>query len=235
MLVLTGAGISAESGIPTFRGKEGYWRNLDPTKLATAEPFERDPDTVWQWYRERRARVHAALPNPAHEALVKLAAHSADFLLLTQNVDDLHGRAEWEGRRLPAGPIVQVHGDLFGTACSRCDFSRQETDEDAQGVPMCPICGAPMRPGVVWFDEELDPRNVERVERYIAQPCDVVLVVGTTAAFDYIVRWARVAAGTAGRIIEINPDQTGFSRFATTVVRDRAAVALPGIVDALIS
>src|SRR3954463_13424638 len=97
ILVITGAGVSAESGIPTFRGKDGYWRNLDPTKLATPEAFERDPQLVWEWYRERRERIRTAQPNLAHKAITRLAQNCAEFLLVTQNVDDLHRRAEHRG------------------------------------------------------------------------------------------------------------------------------------------
>ena len=118
VLVLTGAGVSAESGIPTFRGKDGYWRNLDPTKLATPEAFARDPQLVWDWYRERRQRIRIARPNAAHEAIARLAQHTDEFLLVTQNVDDLHARAG-----MPAQRMVRIHGDIFVTRCSRCDFS----------------------------------------------------------------------------------------------------------------
>src|SRR5919204_704290 len=120
VLVITGAGVSAESGIPTFRGKDGYWRNLDPIKLATPEAFARDPKLVWEWYRERRQRIRNAKPNAAHEAITRLAHESSDFLLVTQNVDDLHTRAEWNGKRLREDQIVQIHGDIFVTRCSRC-------------------------------------------------------------------------------------------------------------------
>src|ERR1700682_2697422 len=113
VLVLTGAGVAAESGIPTFRGKDGYWRNLDPMKLATPEAFEKNPELVWEWYRERRQRIRSAQPNAAHEAIVKLSIRARDFLLVTQNVDDLHARAEWNGNRLPPEKIVQIHGDIF--------------------------------------------------------------------------------------------------------------------------
>ena len=116
VLVLTGAGVSAESGIPTFRGKDGYWRNLDPTKLATAEAFTRDPKLVWEWYRERRQRISDARPNAAHEAIARLAQCTDDFLLVTQNVDDLHARGG-----IPAQKMVQIHGDIFVTRCSRCE------------------------------------------------------------------------------------------------------------------
>src|SRR5438105_6601863 len=133
VLVITGAGVSAESGIPTFRGKDGYWRNLDPAKLATPEAFSRDPELVWEWYRERRQRIRRAQPNSAHEAIVRLVAHSREFLLVTQNVDDLHARAEWEGKRMRPEKIVQIHGDIFITRCSRCDFSRREQEQEKEG------------------------------------------------------------------------------------------------------
>src|SRR5213075_1573541 len=121
VLVLTGAGVSAESGIPTFRGKDGYWRNLDPTKLATPEAFARDPQLVWDWYRERRQRIRIARPNAAHEAIARLAQRRDEFLLVTQNVDDLHARAG-----VAAEKMVQIHGDIFVTRCSRCEFQRHD-------------------------------------------------------------------------------------------------------------
>src|ERR1700758_4824099 len=106
VLVITGAGVSAESGIPTFRGKDGYWRNFDPAKLATPEAFERDPDLVWEWYRERRTAIRQAQPNRAHEAITRLANQSPDFLLVTQNVDNLHARALYENQPISADKIV---------------------------------------------------------------------------------------------------------------------------------
>src|SRR5207244_6725957 len=107
ILVLTGAGVSAESGIPTFRGKDGYWRNLDPMKLATPEAFAENPELVWEWYRERREKIRAAEPNAAHKAIVDLARRAREFLLVTQNVDDLQGRAGLANEQL-----VPIHGDI---------------------------------------------------------------------------------------------------------------------------
>src|SRR5437867_2985275 len=124
VLVITGAGVSAESGVPTFRGKGGFWRNFDPAKLATPEAFERDPKLVWEWYRERRQRIRNARSNAAHAAIAKLAQHADEFLLVTQNVDDLHARAG-----MPKEKMVQIHGDIFITKCSCCDFE-QEHDHD---------------------------------------------------------------------------------------------------------
>ena len=236
-LVITGAGVSAESGIPTFRGKDGYWRNLDPAKLATPEAFANDPKLVWEWYRERRERIRNAQPNPAHQAIVKLAAHADEFLLVTQNVDDLHLRAESEGQRLSREKIVQIHGDIFEARCSRCDWSRQEQEEEEEGnVPQCPECGELMRPGVVWFGEQLDPRKIGRVENYLARGlCDVVIVAGTTAAFGYIIDWALRARDQDGQLIEVNPDPTPLSGFATHLIREPAGRALPQLVDELLA
>lgn len=257
-LVITGAGVSAESGVPTFRGKDGYWRNLDPAKLATPQAFAKNPKLVWDWYHERRQRIHAAQPNPAHHAIVKLAAHANEFLLVTQNVDDLHLRAESEGQRLSRDKIVQIHGDIFETRCSHCDFvipSRSDLPEPAgfrrssgrlgliaptsahkseevQDLAKCPECGELMRPGVVWFGEQLDLREIERVENYLARgSCNVVIVAGTTAAFGYVIDWALRARGQDGQLIEVNTDPTSLSTFAMRLIREPAGIALPRLVD----
>jgi NAD-dependent protein deacetylase/lipoamidase len=236
VLVLTGAGVSAESGIPTFRGKDGYWRNLDPAQLATPEAFARDPKLVWEWYRERRYGIRNAQPNAAHAAITRLAQHADEFLLVTQNVDDLHARAG-----LPKEKMVQIHGDIFVTRCSRCDFGRsdyeqeQEEDEEEENVvPRCAKCDALMRPGVVWFGEQLPWTEIRRVEAYLGGGvCDLVIVAGTTAIFGYIVDWALRGSPKRfrGELIEVNPEETPLSRFATRLVRELAAIALPRIVD----
>jgi NAD-dependent deacetylase len=259
ILVLTGAGVSAESGIPTFRGKDGYWRNLDPTKLATPEAFARDPQLVWDWYRERRQRIRNAQPNAAHEAIARLAHHTEEFLLVTQNVDDLHARAG-----IPAKKMVQIHGNIFINRCSRCEFERDDyppsdsygaaSEQEEQDVadfgvrrhvaalkartcprtPKCPECDALMRPGVVWFGEQLPWNELQRVENFFeGGACDVVVVAGTTATFGYIIDWA-LRGSRGGHLIEVNPEETPLSRFATRLVREPAAIAFPRIVDELI-
>ncbi|HEY2124671.1 MAG TPA: Sir2 family NAD-dependent protein deacetylase, partial [Chthoniobacterales bacterium] len=218
ILVITGAGVSAESGIPTFRGPDGYWRNLDPAKLATPEAFAADPKLVWDWYRERRAKIRSASPNAAHQAIARLANGRLDFLLVTQNVDNLHVRSG-----VAADRMVQVHGDIFVTRCSRCDFQYREDAGDAQGLPKCPQCGALMRPGVVWFGEQLNPFELRRVESFMERgPCDMVIVAGTTAMFGYIVDWALRATGGRGRLLEVNPEATSFSQLAAESIREPA-------------
>jgi len=253
VIVLTGAGVSAESGIPTFRGKDGYWRNLDPTKLATPEAFARDPQLVWEWYSQRRRRIREARPNAAHEAIARLAQHTDEFLLVTQNVDDLHARAG-----IPADKMVQIHGNIFVTRCSRCDWRAEsadaETDDirnhaglagaspstavnkDEDEIPKCSRCAAFLRPGVVWFGEQLPWNELQRVESYLDHGAgDVLIVAGTTATFSYIIDWAVRASRDRGELIEVNPEETPLSRFATQLLREPAAVALPRIVDELIS
>lgn len=231
ILVITGAGVSAESGIPTFRGRDGYWRKLDPATLATPEAFAADPNLVWEWYRERRAMIRTASPNPAHQAIARLSAAGLDFLLVTQNVDDLHARAG-----VSASRMVQVHGDIFVTRCSRCDFQYREDVKDAEGLPECGQCGSLMRPGVVWFGEQLNPLELSRVERFIERgPCDAVIVAGTTAMFGYIVNWALRAAGEHGRLIEVNPEATSFSQLAGESIREPAGVGLPRIVEKILA
>jgi NAD-dependent deacetylase len=230
LFVVSGAGISAESGIPTFRGAGGYWRNLDPSKLATEAAFRRNPEFVWEWYRERRAQIRQSQPNAAHEAVVQLTTLFPESLVLTQNVDDLHTRARWRDQQLAADQIVQIHGDIFVTRCSSCSHRQREDTTDASGVPHCMQCGNAMRPGVVWFGEMLDPRQIRRVETFLAMgPCDLTIVVGTTAVFGYIVDWSLTARGESGSLIEVNPAESAISRFATEIVRASAAKALPEI------
>ena len=239
LLVITGAGISAESGIPTFRGKDGCWRNLDLAKLATPEAFAKDPGLVWEWYRERRRRIRAAQPNLAHQAIAKLAQHVQEFLLVTQNVDDLHARAGSSKEKM-----VQIHGDIFVTRCSRCDFRRHDYEHDHErehesediDLPKCPRCDGLMRPGVVWFGEQLPRNELRRIENYLEDgPCDFVIVAGTTATFGYIVDWALRAIASDGELIEVNPEETPLSGFATQRCDEPAAIALPRLVDQLIA
>lgn len=231
ILVVTGAGVSAESGIPTFRGRNGYWRNLDPAKLATPEAFAADPKLVWDWYRERRGKIRAASPNAAHQAIARLSTAGLDFLLVTQNVDNLHARSGVSAERM-----VQIHGDIFVTRCARCDFQYREDSRDAEDPPKCAQCGSLMRPGVVWFGEQLNLRETSRVERFIERgPCDMVIVAGTTAMFGYVVDWALRAAGEEGRLIEVNPEATAFSQRAGESIREPAGAALPRIVEAILA
>jgi NAD-dependent deacetylase len=235
VIVVTGAGISAESGLPTFRGKEGYWRKWNPKRLATLEAFYRTPKIVWQFYYERRQQIRQSEPNAAHVAIVQLALGCTEFLLVTQNVDDLHDRAEYQRQQLSNDQIVHIHGKIFVSRCTNpnCDFERNDRNAgNAEAeLPRCPRCNWNLRPGVVWFDEDNDPNDEERIEKFLTKPCDVVLVIGTTATFDYIRRWVLTAAVQGAWFIEINPDKTPLSRFAHHVMHRRAARVLPQLVN----
>jgi len=224
VLVLTGAGLSADSGLQTFRGAGGLWRNYNPMTLATPEAFARDPKLVWEWYLWRRTEAAKAVPNAAHRALAQLMTRASDSLIVTQNVDDLHEHAG-----SPLEKLVHVHGDLFLNRCQDCDHSNRDPIDEADLPPRCPKChGGLLRPGVVWFGEMLDPAVMRRVENFVERAdCDLVVVVGTTATFAYIVDWALRAKASSGLLVEINPEETPLSQLADVVYQERAAHVLP--------
>ncbi|MEW6238012.1 MAG: NAD-dependent deacylase [Candidatus Omnitrophota bacterium] len=224
VFVITGAGISAESGVPTFRDAGGLWKKIDPYKVATPEAFAADPKFVWQWYDQRRTQLLTCNPNPAHEALALLERRKERYFLLTQNVDDLHEQAGSQ-------QLSHVHGSIWELRC---------TDENVVSVdrraplpelpPRCPKCGGLLRPNVVWFGESIDAAAVDATERFLSQgEADVILVIGTEASFGYIAHWAMRARGAKGTIIEINLGETGFSSSADLDLRDRAGEILPRI------
>jgi NAD-dependent deacetylase len=177
VLVLTGAGISAESGVPTFRGIGGLWEGKDVTRLASPEGFDEDPKTVWRFYSERREKRRAVKPNAGHHALVKLEGLLGDrFLLATQNVDGLH-------REAGSQRMVSIHGELMETKCERCQKPFADDKTYLNEVPKCPDCGARLRPNVVWFGEMLDPSHLERVSRFIDEAKHLFFfAVGTSGA-----------------------------------------------------
>lgn len=237
VLVIAGAGLSAESGIPTFRDKGGFWQGYDPRELATKRAFERDPAKVWEFYRERRAGVRSHSPNAAHHALVELSLRVRDtnnFLLVTQNVDGYELSAG-----LNAARVVQIHGDILKTRCSnpKCNYSVRATDQAADDVPgACKnkTCDGILRPDVVWFDEDFRPGDEERVKEFLkAGSCDVVFVIGTSATFDYIADWAFSAVANDGWLIEINPHPSDIARFAHVVFKKPAGKVLPKLMKQL--
>lgn len=181
VLVLTGAGVSAESGVPTFRGSNGLWENQPFERVASPEGFAADPAMVWRFYSQRRAGADAVQPNPGHVALAKLEQRLGDrFLLATQNVDGLH-------RRAGSARLVEMHGELFKTRCSSCERAPFEdrTVYPRGTVPRCDRCGAPLRPHIVWFGEMLDPRDLERIDAFVTASRGsrwIFLAVGTSGA-----------------------------------------------------
>ncbi|HVR44477.1 MAG TPA: NAD-dependent deacylase [Thermoanaerobaculia bacterium] len=224
--VLTGAGISAESGIPTFRDAGGLWESYRAEDLATAEAFGRDPHLVWRWYEWRRGMIRDAHPNEAHLALARLESGLAgrgELTVITQNVDGLHGRA---GSR----EVVELHGSIFRVRCVR-EQTWEERLEPFETLPPHCRCGSLLRPDVVWFGEMLPPGELERAAAAV-RGADVLLVIGTSGV-------VHPAAGLIsmlerGEAIEINPQQTPISRLARFSIHDRAVSVVPRIVDAIV-
>ena len=170
--VITGAGISADSGIPTFRGADGLWRNFRAEDLATPEAFARDPRLVWEWYDWRRGLIAACRPNPAHEAIAQMERRSTDFWLITQNVDGLHRQA---GSR----DLSEIHGNIWMVRCTGCGHVAENKEVPLTLLPACRDCGALLRPHIVWFGESLDPDDMERCGAAL-RTCELCLVIGTS-------------------------------------------------------
>ncbi len=226
VVVLTGAGVSAESGVPTFRGQGGLWRSHRPEELATPEAFARDPELVWSWYDWRRHTVGQARPNPGHEALARLEARLGDgFLLATQNVDRLHQQA---GSRR----VRELHGSIWVLRCTGCEREREDRATPLPSLPpRCAACGALERPGVVWFGESLPADALGEALR-AAATCDALVVAGTSAVV-YPAAGVAVAALRAGRpVIEVNLDPTDLSGQVTVSLRGKTGELLPRLVGA---
>ena len=201
--VLTGAGFSAESGIPTFRGAGGLWRNFKAGDLATAEAFHNDPVLVWEWYQWRRGIIAAATPNPGHFALVDLEARASVFNLVTQNVDGLHQRA---GSRNPC----EIHGSIWTIRCTACGAREENHEVPLPALPPLCECGGLMRPGVVWFGEGLD-QTIWRNAIAAASTADLFIVAGTSAVVYPAASLVPMASNAGARVVEINLEATPLS------------------------
>lgn len=223
--VLTGAGVSAESGIPTFRdAMSGHWARFRPEDLASPAAYARDPDTVWAWYAGRYRDVTAAQPNPAHAALAAFERRLGEgFLLATQNVDGLHARAGSER-------LLELHGNLGRARCEVCGaVSALPPPEAFEPPPRCG-CGARMRPHIVWFGEYLDPAVLDRAAAAFAA-ADAALVVGTSAHVHPAAGLALETLRAGGAVIEVNPEQTELSPHAAVCLRGAAAAVLPALLQ----
>lgn len=226
MCVLTGSGISAESGVPTFRdAQEGLWAEYDPQELATPEAFLRDPELVWNWYRWRRRRVAEAKPNPAHLALTEFAARIPAFSLITQNVDGLHQRAG-------SSNVIEFHGNLFQTRCfaEHCGLEMDDVDDNTSNQPRCPSCGSLARPGVVWFGEAIPPSALESA-MIAASNCDLFLSIGTSSVVWPAAGLIEVAMQHGAVTVEINPNPTMESSRVDFQLAGKAGQLLPALVS----
>lgn len=223
---LTGAGISAESGVPTFRGPGGLWRSFRPEDLATPEAFARDPRLVWEWYAWRREKVAACRPNPAHHALVALEGRTPEFLLVTQNVDGLHAAA---GSRR----IVELHGSLWRTRCTVCHAPRDDRRVPLPELPpRCTEggCAGLLRPDVVWFGEPL-PEPALNVALAAARQADVVLVIGTSSLVYPAAALPQIARDAGAFVVEVNPEPTPLTALCQVSLRGQAAEIVPALLE----
>ena len=224
--VLTGAGISAESGVPTFRGKDGLWKQYRAESLATPEAFERDPALVWQWYDWRRGLVAAVEPNAGHRVLAGWEALFADLTLVTQNVDGLHRKA---GSR----NVLELHGNIWRTRCTREGTVREAHASPLREIPpRCPDCGALLRPDIVWFGEALDPGTLGRAFEASAA-CQAMVVIGTSSVVQPAASLPLRAAAAGAKVIEINPERTPLTGEVDLFISGKAGQVLPVLDRAL--
>jgi NAD-dependent deacetylase len=222
--VLTGAGISSQSGVPTFRDAQtGLWARYDPQDLATPEAFRRNPKLVWDWYAWRRERVAAARPNPGHFALARMQERQPGLVLITQNVDGLHARAG-------SADAIELHGNIARIVCSAGCGVVAEFDRDAS-PPRCPNCAAWLRPDVVWFGEPLPAAALDRA-RAAAAACEIFFSIGTSALVYPAADLPRLARAAGALLVEINPDDTPLSALVDFALRGPAGVVLPALLDA---
>mgnify|MGYP001168302041 CR=1 FL=1 len=223
IVVLTGAGISADSGVPTFRGQDGLWRNFRAEDLATPEAFERDPRLVWEWYNWRRELIATKSPNPAHHTVVELERRCRNFWLITQNVDGLHRDA---GSR----KLSEIHGNIWMVRCTLCRHVCENRDVPIQILPKCPDCDGLLRPHIVWFGESLADEDLRR--SYAAlQSCRLCLIIGTSGLVYPAAGFASVAKESGAFVAEINLDPTPQSALVDVSLQGRARDIAPLLLD----
>ena len=220
IVVVTGAGISQESGIPTFRGDGGLWRTYDPMKLATISAFRKDPALVWEWYDERRANMLKAEPNAGHNAVAQMD-RLRDVTVATQNIDGLHQRA---GSR----HVLELHGSMARIKCSECGIF----SERGKGLPPKCVCGGIQRPDVVWFGEPLPVRVWEKAARASSE-ADLMIVAGTSLAVSPANTLPAHAKSSGALLVEVNPEKTPMSDMMDLSIQESASSALPHVLDAL--
>ena len=229
---LTGAGTSAESGVPTFRDAQtGLWARYRPEDLATPEAFRTNPQLVWDWYQWRRGLVSEAEPNPGHYALAEIEScitqHGSSFTLITQNVDGLH-------QRVGSQNVIELHGNIMRSKCFDCNWPAGaivHLHEAGKGVPHCSRCGGLLRPDVVWFGESLPPDALQTAWE-AAENCDVFFSIGTSAVVQPAASLPIIARQNGAVLVEVNPSPTLLTRLATYVLQEPSGEVLPALVDA---
>jgi len=220
--VLTGAGISADSGVPTFRGADGLWRNHRAKDLATPEAFARNPRLVWEWYNWRRELIATKIPNAAHHALVELEQRVERFWLITQNVDGLHPAA---GSR----KLSEIHGNIWKVRCTQCRQVQENRAVPIPMLPLCPACGGLLRPHIVWFGESLDPDDLDRSTAAVGA-CEMLLIIGTSGVVYPAASFAALARQAGAFVAEINLDPTPNSQVVDVAIQGRAKEIVPELI-----
>jgi len=225
--ILTGAGVSAESGVPTFRGEDGLWEKYRAEDLATPEAFQSDPELVWRWYDWRRSLIAPLKPNQGHECIATVENVCQNSLLITQNVDGLHALAG-------SKKMVEIHGNIWQVRCNQnCPHSPQDWEDRRSPLPeippQCPYCSGLIRPNIVWFGESLNPQNLEKVISSLK--CDVFLIVGTSGVVQPAASFALRAKDTGAFVIEVNLEPTPLSRAVDISLQGRSSEVLPSLID----
>lgn len=225
VVVLTGAGVSAESGVPTFRGQEGLWRNYNPQELATPEAFNKDPTLVWEWYDWRRGLIAPLEPNPAHLAIAELEERSPSFLLITQNIDGLHKKGG-------SKQMLELHGNIWNVRCVAEGNVTENRDVPLQNIPPMCSCGAMLRPHIVWFGESLDP-HILRQSLQAIEACDFLIVAGTSAVVQPSASFPIMARERGATVLEVNMEPTPISSLVNGSLFGKAGELLPQLVASL--
>ncbi len=224
IVILTGAGVSKESGVPTFReAQTGLWARYDPQMLATAQAFQANPKLVWDWYAWRRSLVTSVNPNPAHEAIAKLEQLVPKLTLITQNVDGLHARAG-------SSSVIELHGNIMRIKCFEQHHLVPEWKDDGEDVPQCPQCGSLLRPDVVWFGEGL-PREAFETAVSATESCDLFLSIGTSSLVQPAASLPIMAIQNGTITVEINPTSTPITDYMTHVLAGPAGEILPEFIQ----
>ncbi len=225
IVVMTGAGISAESGIPTFRdAQSGLWAQFRPEELASEQGFRANPERVWQWYAWRRQQVLQIQPNPGHYALAQLQQRLPRLTLITQNVDGLHQMAG-------STDVIELHGSIHRVRCLDRDCGEMDWPEDTGTVPKH-TCGSLLRPAVVWFGEYLPEQALARAVEAVAD-CDLLFSIGTSGMVYPAAELPLTAKRNGAVVVEINPNPTPLSQIADFTLAGASGVVLPAIVKAL--
>ncbi|MCP2519629.1 NAD-dependent deacylase [Candidatus Aminicenantes bacterium AC-708-M15] len=228
IVVLTGSGVSAESGIPTFRGKDGLWKRFRAEELATPHAFSRDPKLVWEWYNWRREIIASKEPNPAHKVLASWEERFPEFYLITQNIDGLHQKAG-------SKKVIELHGNIWEVKCTKEGIISENREVPLKEIPpKCSSCGALLRPNVVWFGESLDQATLNRAID-LSTNCDIMFVIGTSVIVQPAASLPYFALKEGASVVEINIEETLLTPHVNYFLKGKAGEILPELNKKLIS